>query len=124
METSGKLGERWLAHAHYGGEGSGWIWAGLRMRAYNIISASVNLLPIQADFVTERDTRVALALTRGFSWVNISWFASRPRKNHENITPRKIPAIRYIPDPLSLWGWGLGTRLYWSATIAVECTSC
>ena len=30
-----KLGEkRWLAHAHYGGEGCGWIWAGLRMRAY------------------------------------------------------------------------------------------
>ena len=37
----------------YGGEGCGWIWA-----AHIIILAEIsseNLLPIRADFVTERD---------------------------------------------------------------------
>ena len=33
-------------------------------------------------------TRVALALTRGFSWVNISWFASRPRKLQKYYPPK------------------------------------
>ena len=44
--------------ARYGGEGCGWIWAGLRMRAIIIpagISSVINLQPIRADFVTERD---------------------------------------------------------------------
>ena len=43
--------------ARYGGEGCGWIWAGIRMRAFIILAeiSSKNLLPIQADFVTERD---------------------------------------------------------------------
>ena len=42
----------------YSGEGCGWIWAGLRMRAYYYPAeiSSENLLPIRADFVTERDT--------------------------------------------------------------------
>ena len=40
----------------YSGEGCGWIWAGLRMRAYYYPGGNFqNLLPILADIVTERD---------------------------------------------------------------------
>ena len=51
MERLGKMTKR----TRYGGEGCGWIWAGLRMRAYYYPGGnSENLLPIRADFVTER----------------------------------------------------------------------
>ena len=45
--------ERDGLRAHYGEEGCGWILAGLRMRAH-YYPGERNLLPIQADFVTER----------------------------------------------------------------------
>ena len=49
----------------YGGEGCGWIWAAIRMRAIIILAeiSSENLLPIQADFVTVR-VNLRLRVTR------------------------------------------------------------
>ena len=60
MERLGKMTRR----TRYGGEGCGWIWAGLRMRAFILAEiSSENLLPIRADFVTERVTRLLVQHT-------------------------------------------------------------
>ena len=61
MERLGKMTKR----TRYGGEGCGWIWAGIRMCAIIILAeiSSENLLPIRADFVTER-VNLRLRVTR------------------------------------------------------------
>ena len=60
----------------YGGEGCGWIWAGLRMRACIILAeiSSENLLPIRADFVTERVIGVVRCCTHALRVLHFSPF--------------------------------------------------